>query len=161
MSLAATVVWDVRTTGSDTNGGGFDPGVTSPGTDYSQQNAAQVAFTDLVIGATTTQLTSAANPFTAAHVGNTINIISGKGFTTGRYEVLAVSGGIATMDRSVGTASSSGGTGNLGGGLATIAAANGAAVASNTIYIKKGTYTLAAAVTVTLATLSFKGYNLV
>jgi hypothetical protein len=36
MALAAGVQWDVRTTGSDTNGGGFDHTVVSPGTDYSQ-----------------------------------------------------------------------------------------------------------------------------
>src|SRR4029077_71126 len=122
MSLSSTVQWDVRTTGSDSNGGGFDWAVSSPGTDYSQQDSAQVAYTDLVIGSTTTQLTSAAHPFTSAHVGNIINVTGGTGFTAGRYCVNSVSGSTATMDRSVGTASSTGGTGNLGGGLVTISA---------------------------------------
>ena len=40
--VASTGVWEVRPgVGSDSNGGGFDPSVASPGTDYSQQNSAQ------------------------------------------------------------------------------------------------------------------------
>ena len=74
MALAATTQWDVRTTGDDTNGGAFN--TASSGTDYSQQDAAQITYTDLVIGGTNTQLTSAANPFTAAHVGNLVNVTS-------------------------------------------------------------------------------------
>lgn len=146
MSLSATVQWDVRTTGNDANGGSFDPGVTSPGTDYSQQSSAQVAFTDLVIGATTTQLTSAANPFTSAHVGNTINVTSGTGFTAGRYTVLSVSGAVATMDRAVGTAASTGGHGNLGGSMLTVGAAVNAIVTLNTIWVKAGTYVITATI---------------
>ncbi len=42
MALLARTVWEVRpTAGSDLNGGFFDPSVTSPGTDYSQQDAFQ------------------------------------------------------------------------------------------------------------------------
>jgi hypothetical protein len=146
MALSATVQWDVRTTGNDANGGSFDPGVTSPGTDYSQQSSAQVAFTDLVIGGTTTQLTSAANPFTSAHVGNTINVTSGTGFTAARYTVLSVSGAVATMDRAVGTAASTGGHGNLGGSMLTVGAAVTAIVTLNTIWVKAGTYVITATI---------------
>jgi hypothetical protein len=159
MALAATVQWDVRTTGNDANGGGFDPGVASPGTDFSQQNSAQVAFTDLVIGATNTQLTSAGNPFSSASVGNLIQISAGTGFTTGFYTVASVSGVTATMDRAVGTASSTGGVGNLGGSLATIGAANTASASGNTINVKAGTYTLTATINVAQSTVSFIGYN--
>jgi hypothetical protein len=157
MALSATVAWDVRTTGSDSNGGGFNVGAT--GTDFSQQNSAQVAFTDLVIGGTNTQLTSAANPFSSASVGNIINITGGTGFTTGRYQVVSVSGATATMDRAVGTAASSGGTGNLGGSLATIGAANTASVASNSIYIQTGTYTLTSSINVAQSSVNFIGYQ--
>lgn len=139
MALATTVQWDVRTTGSDTNGGGFDS--SSSGTDYSQQDSPQVSYTDLVIGATNSQLTSAAHPFTSAHVGNIINITGGTGFTTGRYLVSSVSGSTATMDRGVGTASSTGGTGNLGGGLATVTTAASIMAGWNTVWVKTGTYT--------------------
>lgn len=140
MAIAANTVWDVKTTGNDSNGGGFLFGAT--GTDYSQQNSAQVAFTDLVIGATTTQLTSAANPFTAAYVGNIINITSGTGFTVGHYQVVSVSGAVATMDRAVGTAASTGGVGDLGGCKATIGAAAAAIGNSNFVFVQTGTYTL-------------------
>lgn len=116
MAIPATCVWEVRPTNGTANaGGGFDPAVASPGTDYSQQDAVQIAYTDLVIGGTTTQLSSAANPFTSSHVGNNIAIVSGTGFTVGIYNVRSVAAGIATMDRAVGTAASTGGTGNLGG----------------------------------------------
>lgn len=119
--VAATGVWEVRcATGSDNNGGGFDPSVASPGTDFSQQAAAQIAYTDLVIGATTTHLTSVANPFTSVHVGNFIQITGGTNFTKNIYEVLSVSAGVAVMSTSVGTAAATGGTGNLGGALATL-----------------------------------------
>jgi parallel beta helix pectate lyase-like protein len=135
-----TVQWDVRTTGNDNNGGGFD--VTSAGTDYSQQNSPQVAFTDLVIGATNTQLTSAANPFTSAYVGNIIHVLSGTGFTVGFYLVTTVVSGVATMDRAVGTAGSTAGHGNLGGAMATLNAACPASASGNTIWIQTGTYTM-------------------
>lgn len=159
MALSATVQWDVRTTGNDANGGAFDPGVGSPGTDYSQQNSAQVAFSDLVIGATNTQLTSVANPFSPADAGNIINITGGSGFTTGRYEIVSVSGITATMDRAVGTASSTGGTGNLGGSMATIAAAVVAAATSNTVNIQAATYTFTTSLVISQSTLSLIGYQ--
>lgn len=89
MALSAATEWDVRTTANDLNGGGFN--VSATGTDYSQQDSPQITFTDLVIGATTTQLTSALTPFLSAHVGNIVNVTSGTGFTTGRYQVVSVS----------------------------------------------------------------------
>lgn len=142
MAFAGSVVWEVRTTGSDANGGGFDPTSGVPGTDYSQQDAAQIAYTDLVIGGTTTQCTSAANPFTAAHVGNIINVTGGVNFTVQRVQITSVAGGVATCDKSLGTAAASGGTGNLGGGLLTIAKVLTLVVNNNTVYIKGGTYTI-------------------
>ena len=142
MALQSSTVWEVRTTGTDSNGGGFAAALG--GTDYSQQDAPQVAFTDLVIGATTTQLTSAANPFTSAHVGNILNVTGGTNFTTGRYQIAAVASGVATMDRAVGTAAATGGAGNLGGALASPGMAAAAIVASNTVWIRSGTYTCSA-----------------
>lgn len=139
-TINATMQWDVRTTGNDANGGGFDNQVSAPGTDFSLQNAAQTAYTDLVIGATTTQLTSAASPFGATHPGNVIHVTGGAGCTTGWFEVISVSGVTATMDRSVGTAASTC-TGNLGGSLATLTQAQTNAGDGNQIHIKNGTYT--------------------
>ena len=155
MALNAAVEWDVRTTGSDSNAGGFRAGAT--GTDYSIQDAAQITYTDLVIGGTNTQLTSAAFPFSALHVGNIINITAGTGFTVGRYEILSVAGVIATMDRAVGTAASTGGQGKLGGALLTNATAFAFATAGNTIWLKAGTYTLTAQISIIVAS-QWRGY---
>jgi hypothetical protein len=159
----STMNWDVRTTGSDNNGGGFDSGVASPGTDFSLQNAAQQAYTDIVIGGTTTQITSAAHAFGSTHPGNVINITGGAGCTTGRYEVISVSGVTATMDHSLGTAASTC-TGNLGGSLATwdpaITAVGTGGGKGQTIHIKSGTYTRTTTTTVTATNvLQFVGYG--
>ena len=158
MAFTATTQWDVRTTGSDTNGGGFD--TATAGTDYSQQNAAQVTYTDLVIdAATNTKCTSAANPFTAAHVGNIINITSGTGFTVQRVQVVSVAAGVATCDKSLGTLSSTGGNGKLGGALATPAAAAAVLVHQNTVHVKAGTYTFTATLALIAAGQFWWGFN--
>jgi hypothetical protein len=161
MAFSATTEWDVRTTGSDSNGGGFN--TASSGTDYSQQDSPQVTYTDLVIGATNTQLTSSANPFTSAYVGNVINIPAGTGFTTGRYQVVSVASGVATMDRSVGTASSTGGSGKLGGAMATVQGLFTALIAVNvqgmTCHLKAGTYSTTTANAITGITFTLIGYQ--
>lgn len=129
---AATLTGACATVASPTAGTGT--------VDYTQQNAAQIAYTDLVIGATTTQLTSAANPFTANLVGNIINITNITGFTAGFYQIVSVAGGTATMDRLVGVAASFGGVGDLGGALATLSKLSGAMVGSNKAFVQGGTY---------------------
>lgn len=160
MAFAATVEWEVRTTGSDSNGGGFDPTSGTPGTDYSQQNSAQIAYTDLVIdGTTNTKCTSSANPFTSAHVGNIINITGGTGFTVQRVQVMSVTGSTATVDKSLGTLSSTGGTGNLGGGLLTLATAAGLVVTSNRVHVKAGTYTFTSRLDLPGITQEWWGYQ--
>lgn len=140
-AVSTTTQWDVRTTGNDTNGGGYDPSVSVPGTDYSQQDSPQYTFTDLVIGGTTTQFTSALNPVVAGMVGNVINITGGSGCTTGRYLMLSQSGGTATMDRSMGTAASTC-TAKLGGAFLTLSGAVTSTNENQVINIKAGTYTL-------------------
>jgi hypothetical protein len=145
---SAALVFEVQTGGSDSNGGGFDSSVSSPGTDYSQQASAQVTYTDLVIDATNNaKLTSAAHPFNSTHVGNVINISGGTGFTAGLYCVESVSGNVATMDNSVGSSSSTGGTGKLGGAFASINAATSYLnIGGQTIYVKSGTYQITTSV---------------
>lgn len=119
MALPANMVWEIRgSNGSDSNGGGFVPG--SGGTDYSQQNAAQYSGTNLVIGATNTNVTSVSHSFISSDVGNIIQITAGTNFTTGFYEIVSVASGIATLDRACGTALASGGTWAEGGALATL-----------------------------------------
>ncbi len=158
MAFASTTEWDVRTTGSDTNGGGFNTSAT--GTNYSIQDSPQFTYTDLVIdGTTNTKCTSAAHPFDSTSPGNIINVTSGTGFSVQRVQVVSVSGSTATCDKSLGTLSSTGGNGKLGGGLATIATANGLAIDSNTIHIKEGTYTHTASVAVPVANMAWIGYS--
>jgi hypothetical protein len=154
-ALPASLQFDARTTGSDTNNSGaFNPSGTSCGTDYSQQNSPQISYTDLVVGATTTNYTSVLSPVTSAVTCNTINVVSGVGCTTGLFYVSSETGGtpnFATVDRSLGTAASVC-TAYLGGANATPcssyssgncqAGAMAFAVAGNTINIKAGTYTM-------------------
>jgi hypothetical protein len=139
MALSANTVWEVRTTGSDTNGGGFVTG--SGGTDFSQQDAAQIAVADAVANGTTT-ITSATAGFLATHVGNLIYLAGGTGsLAAGWYQVVTRTNGTTiTVDRTVAT-----GTGitlNLGGALASAGLAALQKVAGNDVWIKSGTYTL-------------------
>lgn len=116
------------------------------GIDYSQQGSAQIAFTDLAIGATNTTATSAAHPFGKQMVGNIINVVSGTGFTVQRVEIISVTGVVATFDKALGTASSTGGSGNLGGALASVGLASGmvgiTGLANQGIWVKTGAYSM-------------------
>jgi hypothetical protein len=139
MAAPADIVYELRTTGADTNSGGF--AASGGGTDYTLQDAPQYAFTDLVIDAVTnTKVTSASHSFVAADVGNTLRITAGTGFTTGVFYIVSVAGGAATLDRSAGTLGSTGGTWKEGGALASLSAVNSlnASVfpAGTTIYVK-------------------------
>ena len=141
-ALSYRIQWDVRGPGSDSNSGGFDPRVASPGTDYSQQNSPQITYTDLIVGPTTTHYTSALNPVSSALPGNTLRVTGGTGCTTGTFEILSNATITATVDRSLGTAASIC-TAVLGGSFATIAhamAVNSGAL--DTIWIKTATTTL-------------------
>lgn len=160
--ITANTQWDIRTTGSDSNGGAFDGTISGAGTDFSQQNSAQVAYTDMVLGAGGTSYTSAANPPGANLVGNVIQVISGGGCTAGLFtQVTAVVAGVATITPAAGSAASTC-TANLGGSLLTIAAAHAGVTAQNTINIKgPGTYALAVSLTVPngLTGLNYSGYQ--
>lgn len=146
MPLSPSLVWEIRTTGNDLNSGAFRAG--APGTDYSQQNAPQVVFTDLTIGAAdATKVSSAANPFAADHIGNTLRISGGTGFTAGVYEVVSVASGVATLDRAAGTVGAAGGSGRLGGALASLTALAAVMASSNKAWVQAGTYNEPGAIT--------------
>jgi hypothetical protein len=147
MALNAAIVWEVRTAGSDNNGGGFKTGAT--GTDRSQQDAAQATLTTAsTVHTTTTQINVAAGDYTVAStdVGNVLQVTGGTA-TAGFYEITTVdtANNRWTVDRSVGT---SGQTvaGAMGGALASPGKAAGAAsVAGHIIYVKAGTYSITVA----------------
>lgn len=134
MSISSAAIWEVRTTGSDANGGFY----VSGGTDYSQQDAAQLSVTDGVTNGTTT-VTSATGGFTAAMIGNGINIAG-----TIRQITAVASSTSITVDATV--AAASGQTMKVGGALASIGKAGAAQAQTNisggnTVYIR-GSFTL-------------------
>lgn len=146
MSLSSSIVWEVRTAGADTAGGGFKTGAS--GTDWSQQNAAQYALTGLTTAAANAIILTASAA--ADMVGNVIQITSGTNFITGFYEILSVSAGVSiTVDRNCTSAAGASGVGNIGGALATVNKAVTNHVASNTIWVKNGSYTTTATMALT------------
>lgn len=134
MALSATTVWEVRTDGSDTNGGGYksDAGTT----DYSQQASAQLTVTDAACAGNTT-LTSVTGGFTAAMVGN-ILYLAGEWYELVTY----VNTNQVNIDRN--GPSDTGMTCNVGGALATPGGAGAVldahGVAGMNVWIKAGTY---------------------
>ena len=139
MALAAATTWEIRTTGADTNGGGFVTGAS--GTDRSQQDAAFASGTDLAVHASTNTYVKPDSSYTpvSADIGNLIQITAGTGWTTGFYQITGISSGYWTLDRSPAATGTTGGTYAMGGALAT--PPSSAIVASNTVFIKAGTYT--------------------
>lgn len=164
MALHADTVWEIRTTGANTNGGGFynrDPGTS---VDYSQQDAAQLSLSDIATDAAGTTLTSATGGFTAAMAGNII-YLTGGGATAGWYEIIAYTDtNTVTIDRSAG-ANKTSVTGNVGGAFkiggsldGDFFVANTAKVAGNTVHIKTGTYTAGESITIG-PQINIIGYN--
>jgi hypothetical protein len=75
--------------------------------------ASQVS-NDLAIDDTfNNEVTSAAHPFVAGDVGNSLTIFGGTGFTPGNYLIQSVTGGVATLNAPAGTLGSTGGTGEF------------------------------------------------
>lgn len=147
MALAATVDFDVRTGGSDTNGGGFN--TAGSGTDWSQQNAAQYAVTDAVTAGTTT-ITSASANFGTDVVGNLLYIQGGTaGITAGWYQINSRTNSTTiVVDRSTGLTAGTGATLNIGGSFASPGRASAVAtVAGQDIFVKDGTYSITSAST--------------
>lgn len=151
MALPANSVFEVRTAGNDTNGGGFVTG--SAGTDYSQQDNKNTAGSDIsttdAVGNGTTTLTSATANFGTTIVGNIIYLQGGTGaLVAGRYRVTArASTTSITLDRAV--AAGTGITMNIGGAVASLGILGSTTatilVDFNKIHIKAGTYSITSA----------------
>lgn len=157
---AATTVWEVRTTGSNTNGGGFNS--AAAGTDMSifdnknatsctscQSATVNISVTDGVTAGTTT-ITSATANFSSAIVGNLIYVTGGTGSITANwYEVTGFTNSTTiTVDRSTGLTTGTGVTINIGGALQTIAQGcnvNNGGNPGHIIYVKAtATYSISA-----------------
>lgn len=146
MALSANSVFEVRTAGNDTNGGGFVTGAS--GTDYSQQNSAQYALTNGHYVSGSTILTASAS---ADMIGSIAYIAGGTGSMTGNwYQITGQSLGVSlTLDRSTGLVAGTGMTINIGGALLSPGIAMSLAQSSgNIIFIKNdGTYSITSATT--------------
>lgn len=171
MALSASTVWEIRTAGADTNGGGYVTG--SSGTDYSQNNTKRTATgtddstTDAVANGTTT-ITSATASFGTTIVGNIIYLQGGTGgLAAGWYQVATRTNATTiTVDRTV--AAGTGITMNIGGALGSPGMVGGTGIVSNNyVWIKAGTYTVTSASTnvsngcinFSTATVYVEGYN--
>lgn len=148
MALNAAVQLNVRTDGSDENGGGFRAGAT--GTDRSLQAAAHATLTtNSTVHTTTTQINVHAGDYTvsAADVGNLLNLGSGGTATPGVYEITAAdtANNRWTVDRAAGSAGQTT-PGKMGGAYATPGMAGKVLVDAGAsrmrVWVKSGTYTL-------------------
>jgi len=141
MAVANNTQWDIRTGGASTNGGGFVPG--SGGTDFSQQNSPNSSGT-AGTATGTTAFQDVGHAFTSGEVGNILQITSGTGFTAGFYQVVSVTTGVATLDRSPGTGTVA--VWALGGSLPNFGGLWAGSAKpycyGNTVWIKSGTYNL-------------------
>jgi hypothetical protein len=151
MALGTSIVWEIRTAGNDTNGGGFEPALGSP-VDYSQQDTKNTVGNNIsVTDAVTTGafgITSATAAFTPDITGNTVYLAGGTGGLTGAwYQAAYVSTTLIVVDRTI--AASTGATLNIGGAMASPGGAAAAAVsgASTTgrFWVKAGTYSVTSA----------------
>jgi len=130
--------------GSDNNGGGFDSGVGSPGTD---ESGTATAITITLTG-TTTGTCAPACSATTHGPGNIIRIASGTGCTLAtNYEIISQSAGTITVDKAMGS-NTNVCVGVIGGPFATINAATAKTVTANTVNVKdSATYSISAALT--------------
>lgn len=145
MAFTSRPTWEVRTTGSDTNGGAF----FGTGSDYTQQNSPQYSGTDLEINSSNNlqvKSTTAGSPI-AADVGNCIMISAGLSWTVGWYQIISQDGTWWTLDRTPGTAGLTGGHFAVGGAIASPGVASSLSVYHYTssnlrgvTYIESGTY---------------------
>lgn len=150
MAISANAVIEIRTGGSDTNGGGY---VTGSGTtDYSQQNGKRtgadvtdISVTDGVANGTTT-FTSATANFSAQLVGNLVYFAGGTGSIAGTWRQITARASTTSITLDASIAASTGMTVNIGGALASLGQA-GAILSTNgqVIHWKSGAYSLTSA----------------
>lgn len=110
--------------------------------DYSQQAAAQFAYTDLASGGAGLTVSSAAKPFAKQQVGNSIVVTGGTNFTAGHYVIASVAAGVATVvgAANITTGVGASGTGGQGGAFASLGSAAGFMVTGNRLCVLAGVY---------------------
>lgn len=149
MSLSGSNVYEIRATGDDKNGGAFVSG--GAGTDYSQQDSAQVVFDGSTITATTSgasaTLTLTGVVPDSSWVDNHLNIESGTNFTAGLYRIISISGSTITLDRAATTGVGSAMVARMGGAMKSLGGLGRFVVGNNIVWIKAGAYSITSAST--------------
>lgn len=143
-ALPATTVWEVRTDGAATNGGGFVPG--SGGFDYSQQAAPQSTVNDAVMSSVVPTITSASASWPANVVGNIAHWSGGSfpGVDVWFHIVARADANSLVVDRT--SVNSTGGTFIIGGAMnhpSMVQKAEnipGVGTAGFDVWVKAGTY---------------------
>lgn len=155
-AFGGKTVWWVATTGADTNGGAFDAGVGSPGTD---ESGTATAITITTTG-TTTGTGSPAFSATTHGPGNFVHIASGTGCTTGWHELTSQAVGVGTFESAIADMTGRTCVGTIGGNLLTLAqlATNIAIVGTSIACVKSGTYQISTGVTFA-STVHLQGYT--
>jgi hypothetical protein len=146
MAIIYPTAVEIRTTGNAINGGGYASATPSAGTDYTQQDNAQLTIADADCNNSTT-VTSVTGGFTTAMIGNLCRI-TGAGYTSGFYLILTCANtNTITIDRNPTSAGGHPTTGALsvGGAQTSIDNYISASVlpVNSVFHIKLGTYTFA------------------
>jgi hypothetical protein len=98
MALTSGMVWEVRPSGDDENGGGFNP--FRGGDDYSQQDMAEASVSDLIVWPVNTRLiNSPGRPAVPEDAGNSWRLQQTGSWIPGVYEIVSVSGDWHLLDR--------------------------------------------------------------
>lgn len=152
MALSADTIWEVRADGNSANGGGWRNGAS--GVDRTQQASPHATLTTAsTVHTTTTQINVDPGDYTvtADDVGNVLQISSGTA-TAGYYEIISADPGNNrwTLDRSAGASTQTVG-GRMGGALALPTQAVSAMVGNNVVWIRAGSYTITAGMTIPAA----------
>lgn len=150
MAFAHTTEWEVISSGSDTNGGGFDP-VTYGLSSINYSLLSPVTYVDLTFdGTNLDKATSLAQAFSSTHTGNVMYLSAGTRLDTEqRAQIIDVTANVAQFDRNIWSAgvSATDGYGILGGALSTVPVAVTNILAGGIIYIK-GNHSISSAIAI-------------
>lgn len=134
-------MWEVRTTGNDTNGGAFVAGAT--GTDYSQQdsknpNGGTDGSSVLAVAIGTSTITCVDANFGATIVGNIVYFAGGTGTIAGQWRQVTARASATSITIDQAIAASTGMTMNVGGAITTLTLLSTLMVAGNKAFVKAG-----------------------
>ena len=117
MATTQFAVWWARPGGNIFNGAGFDSSISGAGTNYANQDTAQLTRTDATTSNVSTALTIPASgtPFSADLVGNAVAIVISATYSCHRFITAFVSATEVTLDATPPTSSAGAATIRIGG----------------------------------------------